>query len=392
MSSSAPDAGPLSAIVVGGNFGGLAAAIALKRAGIDAKVYERAPDLAVLQGAKGAMHQYPNSAKACAVLGAHDRVIERGVRWLHWESWTAAGRMLGRWNLDELEQMMGEPTIMIDRRDLHQALLETLGELDPDAVRTGMRCVGFEQDEGGVTARFEGAEDVRADLLVGADGLKSTIRAQLHGPGELRPTSGVNIRGDATLGEPAMPVGTSRIYWGRGVQLGLNQVDDGRVAWFLRTVRAKGQADLETAAALVRGWAAPVEQVIAATEPQSFAGFELFDRAPLTSWGQGRVSLLGDAAHAMLNTLSQGAAMALEDAAVLQLTFEQRGAADVPGALRAYEQRRLPRTTNFVKRSRAMGNISLLNNPIGCSLRNVFISRGNNFVWSQTKKAAAESF
>ncbi|MGO9898611.1 MAG: FAD-dependent oxidoreductase [Solirubrobacteraceae bacterium] len=392
MSSSAPGPEQLSAIVVGGNFAGLGAAIALKSVGIDAKVYERAPDLSVLQGAKGAMHQYPNSAKACRVLGARDRVIERGVRWLHWESWTAGGKMLGRWNLDELEQLMGDPTILIDRRDLHQALVETLAELDDDAVRTGMRCIGFEQDRDGVTAHFEGAEDIRGDLLVGADGLKSTVRAQLHGAGELRPTSGVNIRGDTLLDDPAMPVGTSRIYWGRGVQLGLNQFDERRVAWFLRTVRTNRQTDLAAAAELIRGWAAPVERVVNGTEPQSAAGFELFDRAPLTSWGQGRVTLIGDAAHAMLNTLSQGAAMALEDAAVLKLTFEQRGSADVPGALRAYEERRLPRTTSFVNRSRSMGNIALLNNPVACSLRNAFVSVGNNFVWSRTKKAAAESF
>ncbi len=390
--SSPPQSRPPRAVVVGGNFGGLAAAIALQRCGIEAKVYERAPDMGVLQGAKGAMHQYPNSAKACRVLGAADRVLDRGVVWHHWESWTASGKMLGRWNLDELERMMGEPTIMIDRRDLHQALLETLSELDPDAVRTGMRCVGFEQDAEGVTARFEGAEDVRADMLVGADGLKSAIRAQIHGPGELRPTSGVNIRGDTTLGEPAMPVGTSRIYWGRGVQLGLNQITEGRVAWFLRTVRAKQQTDLAAAASLVRGWAAPVEQVLDETEPESVATFELFDRAPLTSWGEGRVTLLGDAAHAMLNTLSQGAAMALEDAAVLKLSLDEHGCSDLPASLRAYEQRRLPRTTSFVNRSRAMGNISLLDNPVGCWLRDRFVSWGNNLVWSRTKKAAAESF
>jgi 2-polyprenyl-6-methoxyphenol hydroxylase-like FAD-dependent oxidoreductase len=157
-------------------------------------------------------------------------------------------------------------------------------------------------------------------------------------------------------------------------------------------VRTNRQTDLAAAAELIRGWAAPVERVVNGTEPQSAAGFELFDRAPLTSWGQGRVTLIGDAAHAMLNTLSQGAAMALEDAAVLKLTFEQRGSADVPGALRAYEERRLPRTTSFVNRSRSMGNIALLNNPVACSLRNAFVSVGNNFVWSRTKKAAAESF
>jgi 2-polyprenyl-6-methoxyphenol hydroxylase-like FAD-dependent oxidoreductase len=383
---------PLSAVVVGGNFAGLSAAIALRRAGFEATVYERAPDVATLQAARGSMHQYPNSAKACRVLGAADRVLERGVRWLHWESWTRQGRMLGRWNLVELEQTMGDPTIMIYRRDLHQALLETLGELDGDAVRTGVRCTGFEQDDRGVTVRFEGAEDVRADLLVGADGLKSTVRAQLHGPGELRPTSGVNISGGTVVAEPVMAVGTSRIYWGRGTQVGLNQIKDDRVTWFLRTVHSKGQTDVEQAAALVRDWAEPVPRVLAETDPETAGGFELFDRAPLEWWGKGRVTLAGDAAHAMLNTLSQGAAMSIEDAAVLNLTLQDRGVSDLPGALRAYEQRRLPRTTSFVKRSRSMGNIALLNNPIGCSLRNTFVALGNNFVWSRTKRAAAESF
>jgi 2-polyprenyl-6-methoxyphenol hydroxylase-like FAD-dependent oxidoreductase len=388
--SSAP-----TAIVVGANFAGLAAAIALRRAGVAATAYERAPGLDRLQGARGGVHIWPNALRALDLLGAADAVKASGVEFKASAMLTTDGKMLTNWPLEEMHRELGQPTLLVQRTDLHRALAETLAGLAPDAVRTGMRCTGFEQDAGGVTARFENGEEARADILVGADGMKSAIRAQLLGPTEFRPSGGPMVRGDATLAADAvaMPLRTTHIYLGRGYQFGLNRIDEERFSWFLRTAPGSDvPADPAAVATLVRGWAEPVVRVVAATTAEQTTRVELYDAKPSSKWGEGRVTLAGDAAHPMLNALSQGAAQAFEDGAVLNLVLSERGTADLPGALRAYEERRIARAASYVNRSRFIGDMAVWRNPVACVARTAFMRLAGGAVWKRMRQSTGAAF
>ncbi len=384
-----------TATVIGGNFSGMAAGLALAHAGFDVAVYEQAPGLERVQSAKGGLHLWPNAIRALDVLGVGDDVRSRAIPFDRSEMATAEGRVLTSWRLDELRQRTGFPTVHILRAELHRALAEGLAAAAPDAVRTGKRCEGFTQDADGVTARFADGSDARSDLLVGADGMKSVIRAQLLGPPELRPSGGATIRGDSVLDarELPLPVRTTRVYLGRGKQFGLNRLDERRVTWFLRVAESEGSpGDLESVREQVRGWADPIERVLEATDPETISRAETYDAPRAPKWGEGRVTLAGDAAHPMLNSISQGAAQGLEDGAVLQLVFTERGTGDIPAALRAYEERRIARVYTFVKRSRMIGDMAIWRNPLACVGRSIFMQVANPVIWRQTRSSATASF
>jgi 2-polyprenyl-6-methoxyphenol hydroxylase-like FAD-dependent oxidoreductase len=348
-----------------------------------------------VQAAKGGLHLWPNAIRALDILGVGEDVRSRAIPFDRSEMATAEGRVLTSWRLDEFRRRTGIPTVHILRGELHRALAKGLAEAAPDAVRTGARCEGFTQDADGVTARFADGSEARSAVLVGADGMKSVIRTQLLGPPELRPSGGATIRGDSILEADDLPLGprTTRVYLGRGKQFGLNRLDERRVTWFLRVADDAGSPeDLDAVCAQVRGWADPIERVLAATDPTTISRAETYDAPRAPRWGEGRVTLAGDAAHPMLNSISQGAAQGLEDAAVLQLVFAERGTDDIEAALRAYEARRIARVYGFVKRSRMIGDMAIWRNPLACVGRTIFMRVANPVIWRQTQSSSTAAF
>jgi 2-polyprenyl-6-methoxyphenol hydroxylase-like FAD-dependent oxidoreductase len=383
----------LTATVVGGNFSGIAATIALRNAGIEATAFEQAPSVERLQGAKGGIHLWPNALRALDILGVGERVRERGTEFDRSDMVSTRGKLLTSFKLDEFRERIGIPTLHILRSELHRAIHDGLEAVAPGSLRTGARCAGFAQDEEGVTTRFEDGTEIRSDMLVGADGMKSAIRTQLFGPLELRPSGGPTIRGDASMTDIPFATRTTRIYTGRGTQFGLNRIDETHVTWFLRVSdESEIPIDLSAVSTIVRGWADPVERVVAATDPETMSRAETYDAPPIPAWGVGRVTLAGDAAHPMLNSLSQGAAQGFEDAAVLQLVLGELGTDDLPAALHAYEQRRMKRAADYVKRSRFMGDMAMWHNPVACGVRTAIMRVAGPAVWKKTQESASAAF
>jgi 2-polyprenyl-6-methoxyphenol hydroxylase-like FAD-dependent oxidoreductase len=166
--------------------------------------------------------------------------------------------------------------------------------------------------------------------------------------------------------------------------MGLNRIDANRFSWFMRTpAGSELTADADAVGAVVRGWAEPIEAVVAGTPPEEFKRVVLRDSDPPTRWGEGRVTFAGDAAHPMLNSLSQGAAQAFEDAAVMHLVLAQRASEDVPTLLRRFEERRLPRARDYVKRSRRMGDMGVWRHPVACAARSAIMRGAGPRVWKQ---------
>lgn len=359
-------------IVVGAGIGGLTTAIALREAGIEAVVFEHADALEQIQGRRSSIHLWTNGVRGLQRLGIGDRVADAGAPFDRAQVESLDGRLLVDWPVAEMVRRLGAPTVGIIRADLHSVLADALGA---DAIRFGARCTGYGQDGDGVVACFEDGREEGGDVLVGADGLTSTIRQQLLGDGP--PVYTGRIQWQATLTPPEGLV-PPRLYgncWGRGRRFAFYPIPGG-VCWYTMVSAPAGTADPPggpKAAVLrhYRGWREPYEALIEATPDEAIDRLELVARRPGGRWVEGRVVLLGDAAHAMPPDMGQGSALAIEDALVLARHLA--GGGDPGAALRAYETERLDRVNRIGRMAWRIARLGSLRNPLAVAGRNVFI-------------------
>jgi 2-polyprenyl-6-methoxyphenol hydroxylase-like FAD-dependent oxidoreductase len=350
-----------TALVIGGGIGGLATAIALRGAGIEARVFERASEV---REVGAGLSLWPNGLRALDAIGLGDAVRRLSVRDMDSALRSWRGRVLVAANGVELERLLGDVSLIIHRGDL-LALLA--GALPADAITTSAPCIGFDEDEGGVTARFAGGGEARGDLLVGADGIHSAVRSQLWGAAAPRYAGYTAWRAVVPFDHRRLAPGISI---GRGCQFGQAPMAGGMVYWFASHSRPAGsraaagwRAELLD---LFGKWHAPITDLIASTPDEDILQNDIIDRPPIDAWGRGRVTLLGDAAHAMTPNLGQGANQALEDAQALAASLRHQP--DASG-LRRYEEARIARANGVVTASYRIGRIMQLGNPVACWLR-----------------------
>jgi 2-polyprenyl-6-methoxyphenol hydroxylase-like FAD-dependent oxidoreductase len=355
------------ALIVGGGIGGLATAHALVSQGMDAVVFERAGDVRKIQ-IGGGFHIWTNAALALRRLGLYDQVQAIGAPLDVTEYRTAKGRLLATWPVGEIAREHGVLDVGVNRRDLQALLVEAVGA---DRIRLDAQCTGFEQDRDGVRLQLADGREERGALLIAADGLHSTIRAQIHGehaPRYAGYTQWQSLVPDACH---ALPPREERVLFGPGSRAILHRVGGERLFWAAVLYGEQdgpvSRAGKDLLLERFAGWQEPVAAAIAATPQESIARLQIYDRKPLSTWGVGRVTLLGDAAHPMTTNLSQGACQVIEDAAALARCL--REGEDVQAALRSYEQARIQRTTPIVKQSARIARVGSLQQPFACALR-----------------------
>jgi salicylate hydroxylase len=347
----------LHALVIGAGIGGTAAAIALRRAGLDVSLFEQTDT----QREVGAGIQIsPNASRLLGRYGLGDAVARVAVRpsaivFRRWQD----GRVLGREELgDSIESQYGAPYYHFHRADLINLLAEAFGRRN---IELGRRLVDIEQDEGGVTAYFQDGASERGDLLIGADGIHSRTRERLFGEEKPRFSGQIAYRGLAPTERVAhlnLPLDVTN-WVGPGGHFVHYYVSSGR---FLNFVAVSEEAtwtreqwsdrgSISDAVRNYEGWHPQIATILTAVD-ETFK-WALFDRNPLPEWTRGRVALLGDACHPMLPFMAQGAAQAIEDGAALAACLKNT-AFDVPAAFQAYVALRKPRTTTLQERSQAL--------------------------------------
>ena len=277
---------------------------------------------------------------------------------------TPAGCLIVQNEFGAVSRMAGAPCICIHRAVLQEILLDSL---PPASVRTGVQCSGFDDS----AAILESGERIKADVLVGADGISSVIRDGLHGPEAPRYAGYTCWRG-IRHGDRVLPDRSALLAIGAGSQFGLWPCGAGQHYWFLTKNAPRGTTQTKAEAlALCHDWAAPVTEIIEGTPEDTILQNDIVDRPPLRWWGRSGVTLLGDAAHACTPNLGQGASQALEDAVVLAHCLS--GALPIGAALRKYERLRIPRTTAIVRSSWQTGKTLQLDSPALELFRNWFM-------------------
>ena len=358
----------MKVIVIGAGVGGLTTAIALRRAGIAVEVYERRADLTKILTGSG-IHLWQNAVRALQKLEVADRVQAVGevVEKMEWR--TSSGGFIAEWPVGDLGRTLGAPAIGISRADLADALR---GVLPEDVVRLGRNAVGYTQDARGVTVRFDNGEDVRGDVLIGADGVNSITRAQRLGTAAPRYAGYTLWHAMVESDDARVPPYTFRETWGAGQRFGFYPVK-GKTFWFgmQKAPRGGTEPDEERKAIVLRhfkGWIPPIEALVEATPGHAIGRLDVVDRRPMRSWTTGRVTLLGDAAHPMTPNLGQGACQAIEDALVLAQCLSSYN--DVEAALATYQRRRAARTASIMIRAGLIGMTGKWQNPLGVAVRN----------------------
>lgn len=341
--------------VIGGGAGGLAAANFLIRRGIEVLLFEQASQL----GEVGAGVQIaPNGLRMLDRIGLGDGIRSAGARIEPGSSYLRRdGQPIAP---IQTTDSSGELSIHgMHRADLISILAEAL---PPGVVRTGFRAVGVEQDDDTARVRFDNGEVVEADVVIGADGIHSVLRHQLVETTPPVHSGSLAYRGlleaDAI---PGWPRDRSQLWMGDGKHFLVFPVRRGELVNYVgfvptdETVKESWSAtgDPDRLRAAFAGWDPRVERLLA--EVRSCFWWGLYDREPLPHWGGGRVSLLGDAAHAMLPHLGQGVNQAIEDAAALATILGAAPRDSVSWGLEAYAALRRERTRHVQEGSRRNG-------------------------------------
>jgi len=342
-------------VIAGGGIGGLTAGIALERRGIDVEVYEQAQAI----GEIGAgLTLSPNALKAYEGLGVRDAIEAVGfeAQWQVVRRWND-GAEVSRVDRSGYSSIFGAPYISLHRADFVDVLAE---HFPAERLHLQSLVVGAENTGDGAVLRLADGREIEADLVVGADGVRSAVRASLHGADSPRFTGTVCFRGLVPFEKVAAAVETRdwTLYVGPERHVIYYMVRRGDIVNFVAHVDTDTwtgeswtqEADPSEITDTFAGWHEPLLELLGAAD--EYYKWALFDRDPLPAWTQGRITLLGDAAHAMPPFIGQGAGMSVEDAYVLAAAVAA-SPDDIPTALARYEGLRLPRANEMVLRARA---------------------------------------
>ena len=344
-------------LIAGAGLGGLACASCLMKAGFDVEIYEQAPAL----GEVGAGIQISaNSMHVLNDIGVGDAIRKVGVRpgayvfRLH-----DTGEVIQRFELsEEHERIHGAPYIQAHRADFHEILAAKARELKPDVVHLNSRITGVTEHSDRVELALADGRTVRGDILVGADGLKSVVRQKIIG--EVPATYTGDAAWRVTVPVERLPKPfleqVMSVFMGPGGHIVCYYIRAGKLLNFVGIIEAEAAEESwtlklpwERLKADYVGWHPAIQTIIDAADKNECYRWSLFNRPPVRNWSTARMTLLGDAAHPTLPYLAQGAAMAVEDGAVLTRALRQAGS--IAEALDVYQRNRVDRTARVVLQS-----------------------------------------
>lgn len=345
----------MRALIAGGGIGGLAAAVALGQIGVDCLVLEQAPEI---REVGAGLSLWANAVRVLQDFGLGDQIVSAGSCVDRALTITSRGDVISDIDLSEINARAGAPSVCAHRADLQRILAQALPS---GALRTGATCTGFSQTTDRVEVTLSDGAREQGDLLIGADGIHSAIRQQLLGSQPPRYAGYVALR--AVVPQACdLPHGQILFVQGRGIQLGILPCGERRTYWFAtRNAPAGTRWSKAMLLDACRDWPAIARSSLAATDEAVLLQSDVIDRPPVATWGEGRVTLLGDAVHPTTPNLGQGACQALESAAALARCLKE--SSTLESGLRAYESLRQARTKMVTNTSWSLGRMLQWENP-----------------------------
>ena len=351
-------------LIAGAGVGGLTAALSLHRRGVQVEVYEKYKGM---QRHTTGFTLWSYAITRLQELGLGPSEMETvGTPVEVMEIRNQKGRLIAKMPIGEVSRELGADSYEIKRPRLLEAIESQLPE---GTVRRGVECVSAESSGNAATLEFADGSKATGDLVIGADGIHSNLRASVSGPSELRDSG---YRGCSAVTDYTSRDDLAHFHidiWGKGGKAGIADVGEGRIRWYL-TWKTKLDNEMQTREQLLsahQGWDPILLEVIESTPESEILHHQFFDIAAIETWRRGRIVLLGDAAHATTPFAAMGANMTIEDVAVLTEQLEQ--APEVDSALAAFEDARKQRTEDIVSKGQSMARLTQLHSSFAAWLR-----------------------
>ncbi len=364
------------ALIIGGGICGLACAHALMKAGVDFLLFERASEL---REVGAGLTLWSNGIKALSKISLAEAAIAAGQNCKHFEFITQRGISLGQVDMNSLSALAGHPSISIHRMRLMQVLVS---QIDYSRVHLSHEFESFVRTEDGITVNFTNGSSYTGDYILACDGFHSRLRQWMHPQSAQKYAGYTCFRGVTSVPPNLVPSGAVLHYLGNGSQIGLLDVGQQQLCWYV-TANAKegsqifGEERKNAVLESVKDYPEEVRSAINLTKAEAILLNDIYDRDPVSKWVSDRVLLMGDAAHPTTPNLGQGACMAVEDAVVLGECLASNS--NYSDAFSKFTSMRQARTARIVLSSRKIGFVSQLENPFARMFRDESIKLSVKF-------------
>ncbi|WP_194778418.1 FAD-dependent monooxygenase [Pararhodonellum marinum] len=357
--------GKIKVSIIGGGIAGLTTAIALRQKGIQANVYEAAPQV---KPVGAGLSLSSNAMRVYNLLGFMDEVIRKGRLMASFALLDQKGKIITMADSEAISNKYGLDNFLIHRYALHELLLS---KLDSDTVFTSKRAIAFSHQKDQVLVSFEDGSSLSTDYLIVGDGIHSAIRKQLLPKSTPRYSGYTCWR--AVMDNSRLQINQTSETWGTKGRFGIAPLAHEQLYWFACINAPRNDPRMQSMKVLdllahFKDYHDPIPRILEHTEEHQLLWNDIIDISPIGQFAFDRIVLVGDAAHATTPNLGQGACQAIEDAYIL--ADEMAKGEDFSKAFQSFEMRRIPRTDFIVNISWKMGKVAQWENPFLCSVRN----------------------